>query len=216
MEQAILSDLQRKAIAAVGKETKLADYYLSGGTALAEYYLKHRFSDDLDFFVYNNPDAIFLHAFAEKLKTNLAANSVRFERLHDRNIFFFQIKNEELKVEFSKYPFVQLEKPVNKDGIKIDSLRDIAANKLMALLDRFDPKDFVDLFFILKTSKLADIRADVENKFGIKIDDIFLGGELAKVKRIEALPKMVKAVSIPDLKTFFTERARELTPRIFE
>lgn len=86
----------------------------------------------------------------------------------------------------------------------------------MAILDRFDPKDFIDLYFILDKFKLADARSDVESKFGLKVDDIFLGGELAKVKRIAALPKMVKHVSIQDLKDFFADRARELAPRIFE
>ena len=33
-------------------------FYLSGGTALSRGYLDHRFSDDLDFFVDDNPQAI--------------------------------------------------------------------------------------------------------------------------------------------------------------
>lgn len=31
------------------------DFYLSGGTALSRCYLHHRYSDDLDFFVNDNP-----------------------------------------------------------------------------------------------------------------------------------------------------------------
>jgi predicted nucleotidyltransferase component of viral defense system len=31
-------------------------FYLTGGTALGRFYLNHRYSEDLDFFVNNNPD----------------------------------------------------------------------------------------------------------------------------------------------------------------
>src|SRR3989339_15950 len=205
MEQTVLTYIQKKAIAFIGKVSNFKDYYL-----------KHRLSDDLDFFNYDNPDAVFLHDFAERLKIEINATSVRFERLYDRNIFFFKINEEELKIEFSKYPFIQLEATTVKNDIKIDSLRDIATNKLMALLDRFDPKDFVDMFFLLKEFNIENIRCDVEKKFGIKVDDIFLGGELSKVKRIEALPKMIKQTTIKELKDFFSDLARGLSSKIFE
>lgn len=217
MGQTILTDIQKKVIATVGQEPNLADFYLTGGTALAEYYFQHRFSDDLDFFNFQDPEKIFLHGFADQLKTIIGARNVRYERLYDRNQFFFHLADgAELKVEFTKYPFLQLEEPILKDGIRIDSLRDIAANKLMALLDRFDPKDFVDLFFILKEFQLDNIRKDVEKKFSIQVDDIFLGSEFAKVKRVEALPKMTKEIMTEELKAFFTQQAKTLGPKILE
>ncbi|KKT28320.1 MAG: hypothetical protein UX43_C0014G0007 [Candidatus Giovannonibacteria bacterium GW2011_GWB1_46_20] len=202
----------------VAAEDRLSQFYLTGGTALAAYYLNHRVSDDLDFFVQNDPDIIFLKEFAERLKDNVGAHEVLFERLYDRNQFFFKIGEEELKVEFTKYPFKQLEEPGMRvrDGIRIDSLRDISANKLMAMLDRFDPKDFVDLYFILQNTSLVDVRKDAETKFDMKIGDIFLGGEFVKVRRIEALPRMIKRVEIGELKSFFADRARELSPVIFK
>lgn len=216
MEQTILTKAQKAVIDVVGAEPMLFDFYLTGGTALAAYYLNHRISDDLDFFIFKEPDKMFLHGFAERLRTAISAETVRFERLYDRNQFYFKLNTEELKVEFTKYPFPQLEQPIARDGIKIDSLRDIAANKLMALLDRFDPKDFVDMFFLLRQFDLESLRKDVEKKFGARVDDIFLGGELAKVKRITALPKMMKKLSIEELKDFFAKRARELEPNILE
>lgn len=216
MEQKILTDIQEKAISLVANEPNLSGFYLTGGTALAAYYLKHRLSNDLDFFSFEDPEMTFLHAFAEKIKDAVHADSARFERLYDRNQFFFKIDSDELKIEFTKYPFKQLEKPEINNNIKVDSLRDISANKLMALLDRFDPKDFVDLRFILKKANLLDIRKDAEKKFGVEIDDIFLGGELAKVKKIESLPKMIKNITIKELKEFFSKEAKEIKSGIFE
>lgn len=216
MEQAVISKEQKAAIGLIAGEPSLAHFYLTGGTALAAYYLKHRISDDLDFFAPVEADKIFLHAFAERIAKEINAVSVRFERLYDRNQFFFTFDGRELKIEFTKYPFRQLAPPMTKDGIRIDSLRDIAANKIMALVDRFDPKDFVDLFFLLQERRLEDVRKDAEAKFGVKIGDMFLGGELVKVRGIAALPKMLQPITIDELKTFFAERAKELAPGIFK
>lgn len=208
--------MQEKVIKLVAGEPKLAGFYLTGGTALAGFYLKHRLSDDLDFFTSKPPDSIFLHSFADKIKQALDAKSVRFEKIYDRNQFFFNFKKTELKLEFTLYPFTQLEKSKTIDGIKIDSLRDIAANKLMAMLDRFDPKDFADLFFLLKKFKLQEVRHDAEKKFGAKIDNIFLGGELMKSQRINALPKMQKILTIKQLKNFFAKQAADLKNKILK
>lgn len=216
MEKTILTDDQLKIISAIGNEPLLKNFYLSGGTALSAYYLKHRFSDDLDFFIFKDPDKIFLHHFAERLKLLLAADELYFRRLFDRNLFIFKLGKQELKTEFTKYPFKQLAKSVIKNGIKIDSLRDIAANKFMTLLDRFDPKDFVDLFFLLKKFKLDKIRRDAEKKFNTKITDLALGSELSKVRHIEALPKMIKEISIKELKDFFGQQAVIMERKIFD
>ncbi len=134
----------------MAKEEKLADFYLTGGTALTAYYFRHRISDDLDFFSFDEPDTFFIHQFINKLKESIKAKEVRYERLYDRNQFYFKFDEEELKIEFTKYPFKQLEKPELIDGLKIDSLRDIGANKLIAALERFDPKSKILAPEILK------------------------------------------------------------------
>ncbi len=46
----ILSPLQRQTLAAIGQSQLGPGFYLTGGTALAAFYLQHRYSVDLDFF----------------------------------------------------------------------------------------------------------------------------------------------------------------------
>lgn len=215
MEQAVLTSDQKKIISLVANEKQLSPFYLTGGTALAAYYFYHRFSDDLDFFIFKDPDIVFLRSFAEKIKKLIGAKDIRFSRLYDRNQFYFDTDDGELKIEFTKYPFNQLEEPQKKEGMRVDSLKDLSANKLMAMLDRFDPKDFVDLFFILHDRKLVEVKSDAEKKFDMKIDKIFLGSEIAKAKRIEALPKMIKPLTLDALKIFFTDQAKSLGKEIF-
>ncbi len=49
--QGILTDHQKKVLELMGKESYFTRrFYFTGGTAPAEFYLQHRFSEDLDFF----------------------------------------------------------------------------------------------------------------------------------------------------------------------
>ena len=207
----ILTTSQKQVIRLIACEPRLANFYLSGGTALSAFYFQHRLSDDLDFFSTEPVDVQFILAFVETLKENLNSPKVRFERLYDRNIFFLELANgKELKIEFTRYPFKRLGRMAKHSGISVDSLRDLAANKLMAMIDRFDPKDFVDLYFLLKRFSLNEIRGDAEKKFNVKIGSMLLGSELAKVRRIAALPIMLKPATIDELKIFFAKKAREI------
>lgn len=215
MGQLVLTDDQKKVLALISGEENLSGFYLSGGTALAAFYFEHRYSDDLDFFTAGQVDTVFLTGFVKKVADSLGAKDVRFEKLYDRRQFFLEMGYGDLKIEFTEYPFKQFEMPGVLAGVKVDSLRDVSSNKLMAMLDRFDPKDFVDLYYILQGRDIQDLKSDAEKKFGNVIEDIFLGGELAKVMRIEALPRMIKDLEVADLKSFFENVSKTLKPTIF-
>ncbi len=51
MGKSILTPDQKRLLEYISKDPKITDkFYLTGGTALAEFYLQHRLSEDLDFF----------------------------------------------------------------------------------------------------------------------------------------------------------------------
>lgn len=211
MEQKILKDWQEKVISFLANNENFKDFYLSGGTALSAFYLRHRISDDLDFFSFKDIDSIFVHQLGVEIKKELNLEEVTFSKLHDRYQFFYKKDGEDLKVEFAKYPFPQLKKTESFLGILVDSEYDIAVNKLVTILDRFDPKDFVDMYFLLDKYRLENLLEGAKIKFGMKIEPIFLGGELAKVRRIETLPRMAKKLTIEDLKTRFEEEIKKIS-----
>ena len=70
------------------------------------------------------------------------------------------------------------------------------------------------LLVLREDRELNEIRLDTEKKFGLTISPLFLGSELSKVKRIEALPRMVKPLTVEELRTFFSEQARQLMPSV--
>lgn len=216
MEQEVLKDWQKRVIQFLISVPGFEKFYLTGGTALAAFYLRHRVSDDLDFFSYDDIDSIFIHDLANKIKNFLDASETRFSRLYDRNQFFYLSGGEEVKIEFTKYPFSQLEPVNNFEGLFVDSEHDVAVNKLAAVLDRFDPKDFVDLYFLLPKFPLEKLRDGVEKKFGIKVDALFLGSELSKVRRVAALPKMLRPLTVEELKDFFAKEIKKLSPEVIQ
>ena len=122
-------------------------------------------------------------------------------------IFLLRHVNERMvRVEFTYYPFPRSEEGLLIEGVHIDSLKDIVVNKLMALTDRRDPKDFVDLYVALKSRPDLDIALLVqatESKFGVKGVKHMVRGRF-----LEPLPPMGTLVmrqelDLEDLVRFF-------------
>lgn len=206
---------QKKVLDEFKKERKLTKiFYLTGGTALAEFYLKHRQSIDLDLFTDSDFPLELATEFINKVKKKLKAE-VTFETLFNRRIFYLQIIKEEVRIEFTKYPFTRLGKLNIFDGLLVDDKFDIAVNKLFAIFDRNEAKDFIDLYFLLQQFKLNQLVDGVEKKFGFKIEPLTLGSEFIKSRKIAAFPKMIKKLTKKEVIDFFEKEAGKLGNEIF-
>lgn len=213
----VLTPYQKRLLEEFAKEKDLARrFYLTGGTALAQFYLKHRISLDLDFFTDKDFSLVLVTNFIDKMKVKLNLPKVIFETLFGRKIFYLKKNGEELHVEFTKYPFKRLADFKKVDNLIIDSILDIATNKLFAIFDRNEPKDFVDLYFLLPKFKLKRLVKGVEDKFGFKVEPLTLGAELLKVKKIVAIPKMFKKLTVKEMVLFFENEAKKLENEVFE
>lgn len=214
-----LTSLQQRALRRFARETDLsAEFVLSGGTALAAFHLHHRRSDDLDFFSRQPVDSLRVRRFIDTLRDELDATDVEPIRLYDRHLFILTVAGESLKVEFTQYPYAALESPVSEDGVLIESLRDIAADKLAALLDRFEPKDYYDLYALFTGGHtiLTRLRADAQIKFGIRVDPIQLGAAFARSANLPILPYLVTPIEKTDVQKFFDDLARGLKFEVVE
>lgn len=135
---------------------------------MSAFYLGHRYSEDLDFFTDQEIDLEALNAFLQSLPDT---DSVTFERKHDRKIFLLKFKDVSLQVQFDYFPYLFLEGPRLVEKLKVDSLIDITANKVLASIDRNDPKDWVDLYAVFQLSKVItpeQVVSMAEKKFKLK------------------------------------------------
>ena len=72
------------------------------------------------------------------------------------NIRIFDINGVKVDiVNYSIYPW--LETPVEEDGLRLASPKDIAAMKINAIEGRGSKKDFIDIYFLLQLFSLEEI-----------------------------------------------------------
>ena len=220
MAEEVLTPLQKRFIFSLAKNrTFCKHFYLTGGTALSAYYLNHRYSEDLDFFSYTEIDILGLDVFLKELKGILKIKKIDFQQSFNRNIFFLHTAKGILKVEFTYFPFEPIEKPVKKDGIYIDSLTDIAANKIFTISQNPRARDFIDLYFILNKYKKFSFRQLLkmaQAKFDWQIDPIQLGTQLLKAKDLKDLPRMLHKIDHKQWRNFFLAQAKSLSKDIFK
>lgn len=213
----VLTRRQKALLSAFCKCPFRAAFYLTGGTALSAFYLQHRSSEDLDFFTDQEIGVEEILGFLNSLSN---VREVRFEKKFDRKLFLLAYSDGEvLKAEFTRYPFARLEAGMQVDEITVDSLKDILANKLAAITDRRDPKDFVDVYAALKSGPdltLFQMILLAETKFGVRgIGHILKGRFLEEMPSVEGL-RLRQPISREELKAFYRGQAEQLIRRSLE
>lgn len=154
-KQGYLSETQREVLLQLLTEPTIEQhFFLTGGTALAVFYLFHRVSNDLDLFSLTPQNLADLHFW---IKGIWPRESVAIKQSPN----FLSCLIQETKVDLvidplSKHeerPSVTFE---NGRCLRIDTIHSIVSNKLCACVSRTEPKDYVDLYVILK--KFPEIR----------------------------------------------------------
>ncbi|MBN1841066.1 MAG: nucleotidyl transferase AbiEii/AbiGii toxin family protein [Deltaproteobacteria bacterium] len=220
MKNRILTEKQEAFIDNLPDEI-LAEFYLTGGTALSAFYVEHRLSKDLDFFTDTEKQMPRIEFLIALLRRLASVNDIRYERLFDRRIFEVVFKDSDtLKVEFSTYPFKSIEER-RKDGrLVVDSLLNIVTGKLFALSDRYDPKDFVDLYFVLRNYdwRLGDLIRKTKERFEIRGLEYIIPERLLLVKKVglDDLPIMLKEIDAEEMKRYFLGQVSELAKELSE
>ena len=209
-ENCILTEEQKELLLSFTRSPLSSVYYLTGGTALSAFYLHHRFSDDLDFFTEQEVNVENILVF---LKSIPVIKQITYERKFDRKIFLLEYPSKiYLKVEYTKYPFERLF-PVKKcEDLMIDSIQDILVNKLMAMTDRRDPKDYIDVYTITQaypSLRIEEAIGQAEKKFGVRGVGSILSGRFLELPICESIP-LLKNIRSSDMQRFFNETARAL------
>jgi len=198
------------------------NFYLTGGTVLSEFYLRHRYSEDIDLFSEKKEvDHLLIDSFLKKVSAGLKVkkiNRMQFLGLVSYRLIYHD--GQALKVDFNYYPFPRIEKGKNFGNLEVDSLIDIAANKIHTLFMKPRTRDYIDLYFIFKKENL-DLKKLIllaKAKFDWDIDRINLANQFIKVKDIkkEDYPKVIVPFKIPKMEEFFLELAKSLSGEIFK
>lgn len=134
-------------------------FFLTGGTALSRHYTHHRYSDDLDFFVIDDPNySDYVNTLLQLLTKAEPENRITLERTNISRskdytrIFVIDSGNTDIELKIDLINDVAAHYGrITSDPVlgRIDSIRNILSNKLTALF-RNEPKDVTDIHVIAK------------------------------------------------------------------
>lgn len=124
-------------------------FYLTGGTALGRFYLNHRYSDDLDFFVNNNTQyPTYISELIPGVKNNFELDVNQSLFADDFTRIFITEDDIFLKIEFINDVDYYTANPLDYKYGKIDTPLNILSNKITALVGRDEPKDIFDIIHL--------------------------------------------------------------------
>lgn len=214
MENRVLNEKQKLFLKMLPRDI-LEIFYLTGGTALSAFYLEHRLSNDLDFFTEDEEQMPQVEYLAKLMHGLKGRKGIRFERLFDRRIFAVTFEDgDTLKVEFTSYPFPSVQDRTKVENLTVDSPLNIVTGKLVALSDRYDPKDFVDIYGVLKRFgwPMAELVEKTEERFGVKGLRFLIPERLLLVRRIHPsdLPVMIKDLDLDKMKSYLLDMSTDL------
>ncbi len=139
--------VQREVLVGLSRNREISErFFLTGGTALAAFYLAHRVSEDLDMFSYEQQDLDEIDFWISK---TWPQDTIPIRRSRG----YYSVLIREVKVDIVYDPLaapgVRKRADLGADQtIAIDTIDNIASNKLTTLLSRTELKDFLDFYYI--------------------------------------------------------------------
>ena len=196
---------QREVLLKLAKD-KLLDsgFFLTGGTALAVFYLHHRSSNDLDFFTRQQVD---MGEVDFSIKTLWPQN---YRKIKDSPTFL-SLLIRDVKVDFVIDPLSSHEtRPLYEfepnNSLQVDSIPNIFSNKLTAMASRTEPKDFVDFYYLCSSLEVSSFDAVYQD--ALKKDAIFDDPPTAAYQVEQGLHFLLDNLNmLPDLKVKFDQSA---------
>lgn len=214
----IISNFQRKILLSFSGIKDSQNFYLTGGTALAEFFFAHRKSFDLDMFCVEKEIILpFSRILEEEFNKTYSAQIVRrFETFVE-----FEISSEEENVKLQlcyDTPF-RIDYPEDSElGIKVNDFKDLVIDKLLAFFGRAEPRDAVDLYFILQREdiwKLIELASKKDKGFDLYWFAIALDKIEDFPEDINRWPvEMIAKLDVRELKRYFATLAKDVMKKI--
>lgn len=194
-------------------------YYLTGGTALTEFYLHHRLSEDLDFFTTSEVNNEKINEFIENLKASARIKyyvTKKISGLYQYTLFYSD--GDIVKADFNEYDYPQVEQGVKFGKLRIDSMYDIAINKLESMCHRTKARDYVDLYSLISQDifSMEQLMQRIPEKFGNRWTvPQYIRAFLAVQEAVD-YPTMLVPFNKDDMINFYLSEAKKLEPKIFK
>ncbi len=188
-------------------------FFLTGGAALAGFHVGHRTTEDLDLFAEPGADLDEGASLLRAAATQCGAELRPLRTYPDFRRFLATRADETCVVDLvvDRAPALEREKQL-RGAVRIDSTREIVANKLCAVLGRAEPKDLVDLQALLARGEPLERALEDAARKDAGVDPASLAFVLESISiGPEArLPGEVDPVSLEGFRRELVKRLRAL------
>ena len=203
MHPKALTPAQRRLLAASGDLARKWGAYLGGGSAVA-LHLGHRFSEDFDWFTRDTVSPAALAKDLESLGVPVKVTQ------NTEGTFLAQVDSIQWSVFRYRYPLISV--PAEYEGCSVAGLRDLAAMKMTAIVQRTTKRDYVDLHAMLVGARLSlgDVITTMSRKYP-GLDPAVAMRALTYFTDVEeqAMPKMIARTTWEDVKAGLVEVSRK-------
>ncbi|MBI2343994.1 MAG: nucleotidyl transferase AbiEii/AbiGii toxin family protein [Deltaproteobacteria bacterium] len=208
----MLTDLQKLAMQLFFAVPDLKRYfYLTGGTALAGFYLHHRYSDDLDFFTHS----IEIASIERVVEDCWVAGKLSVVKERSSPTYRRYRLNGELQIDIVRDVDMRVGAPQLHGICLVDDPKNIAVNKITAIYGRLDAKDYVDLRLLLTRYEydfFELFRHAQQKDAGL---ELFQWAKIiADVDTFTVLPRMIDPVAPSELQKFFHVLRKEIVSHL--
>jgi len=196
-------DKKRTTVLPNLKFLKDAGFYLAGGTALA-LQIKHRVSVDFDFYNQREFDSEALLEDFQETSNKI----ILIQKAKDTLI----VKIRGIEASLFTYRYRLIKPTIETKFLYLASLEDIAAMKLITIIQRGIKRDFIDFYFLIKRFGLKKIFQMTQKKYppfnkylGLQAIAYFDDAD----KSVSAEITMLEPVNWQDIKDFIAAKAKE-------
>jgi hypothetical protein len=214
----IITTGQKEILKVLNEVPDAEHFYLTGGTALSEFYLGHRLSYDLD--IFTNEDGL-VGIFTRSVERRFQEVSFDFDVLRRFENFVEMVvksSDESVRIHFGYDTPYRFGEPISMELFKVNDYIDLVVDKFLAYYGRAEPRDAIDLYFILENENFYEI-AELAKKKDPGFDPYWMAVALRKSEsfpdEIERWPvDMLISVDVKSLKEKFVEIAIGILERI--
>ncbi len=219
MNASILTPFHRKVLRIFASLEESRAFYFTGAMALSAYHLQHRLSQDIDIFC---PEENLIPIVARKLTSALEQEGVRVEIVRSFGSFWEAVLKEDddsIRLQLAYDTPFHLAEFSERGGIRVHSLDDLAAGKLLALFSRAEERDFIDVYLLVKEKDYTiDRLIELAGKKDPGVDEYYLALAFEQVDRlpdhIDGLRlDLLRDIDLKELKAFFKNQAVALLRR---
>jgi hypothetical protein len=193
----------------LARSQSLVPSRVAGGAALSGVHLAHRLSRDVDLFF---DEKAMLRELLPQLGELAASAGGSFRSVRDAGAFVrgvLELPAISLELDLVYEPSRPLAPRDTVQGVVVDSLADLRANKLTCLLSRNEPRDLVDILFLERAGHRPedDLRLALEKDGGV---DPGILAHLLTTFPVAPLPQMLIALTSDELARYRDDLAERL------